>query len=85
MRKQGNNLIYFVYFELKMHFPSHSSLTIFSIVLQILVSQDKIKSGSFFFKKWKTFLLFGFLPMEFALKLKILNFVAELDPPSLLK
>ena len=36
--------------ELKMHVPPHSSLTMFSIDLHILVSQAKMKSGFFFLK-----------------------------------
>ena len=67
--------------ELKMHCPSHSSLTTFSIVLQILVSDTKMKLGHFFFMWWKTVLLFGFFPIELALKHNILNFVAEFAPP----
>ena len=54
--------------ELKMHFPPHSSRTAFSTDLQIRVSQTITKSGFFFLILWKTFLLFGLRPMEFALR-----------------
>ena len=67
--------------ELKMHLPPHSSRTVFSTDLQIRVSQTMTKSGFFFFKLWKTFLLFGLRPMEFAFRHCILKLVAELAPP----
>ena len=70
--------------ELKMHLPPHSSRTTFSIDLQILVSQIMTNSGLFFFKLWRTFLLLGFRPIEFALKHWILKLVAVLAPPLVL-
>ena len=70
--------------ELKTHLPPHSSRTTFSIVLHIRVSQTITKSGFFFLKLWKTFLLFGLRPIEFALKHWILKLVAEPAPPLLL-
>ena len=69
--------------ELKIQWPPHYSLTTFSTDLQILVSHTKTKSGFLFFRWWKTFCLFGFLPIELALKASILNFVAELAAPPL--
>ena len=54
--------------ELKIQVPPHSSLTVFSMDLQILVSQTIMKSG-FFFLIWnKTFCLLGLRPIELALK-----------------
>ena len=63
--------------ELNIHLPSHSSLTIVSVVLLSRVSFIKIKSGFLSIRKRRIFCLFGFLPMELALKEIILNLVAD--------
>ena len=63
---------------LKMHLPSHSSVTVCSIELQILASVMIIKSAFFLERNFKTFRRLGFFPMELGLKHTILNFDAEL-------
>ena len=66
---------------LKIHFPSHSSLTDCSMFLLILESVTMMKSAFFFAKKVRIFLRFGLRPILFALKQIILNLDAELSPP----
>ena len=69
--------------ELKIHLPPHSFFTFFSIAAEIRVSHAITQSKFFFLRWWKTFLRFGFFPIELALKQIILKLDADSTPPEL--